>query len=67
MAGEDAQAKIREFVEGDTGPWTPLRSMAADYLQSGAQYGPLEDRLTLSVLCDALADLDRRLKALERS
>jgi len=66
MLGEDALERIREFVASDAAPDSPLRTMAQSYLSSGSQYGPLEDRLTLSVLCDALAEIDSRLKAIER-
>jgi len=66
MLGEDALDRIRAFVASDAAPDSPLRTMAESYLSSGSQYGPLEDRLTLSVLCDAMREMHRRISALER-
>jgi len=65
MAGEDALAVIRQFAESDTGPITPLRTMALEYLQHGG-YGELETRLVFAAVCDTLQQLDSRIKALER-
>jgi len=67
MAGEDALERIREFAESDTGPMTPLRSMAVEYLKaSPGGYGELENRLVFAAVCDTLVQMDARLKMLER-
>lgn len=66
LIGEDAKERIREYIASDAAPATPLKRILDSYMEAGAS-GEFVDRLVAAVYADALADMDARLKRLERS